>query len=604
MLADVPPLPIGVAADPLFATPSQRHFPRPAMLGVDPAGASHAHTLKRNISMHVRVRSADDPHRAWLRGWRGDVGRQHAKLAEILPASQGLSQAFSQPSALTQPRATGNEPAGQSILAASRAHGAKSAVGAMAAKRRLAEAERVGTAARVSKAVRASRSFEDSLVPPAAFDRFAVAELESVEHVAADMVALGWQEGPLVDPHVVAQAASSSRHTVLDEGGRPIVWPWEQQAPASALAAAAARQHSGYMPVWQIAASGKWDSVINDALDRASADGKRGRGSTGVRAWFAFHRDLGEPPVRPLDPMAPLMFKLVEEWRCMEFVCALVEERGVAVDTARSYFSSVQGWHARETGIKLAGGLKLERLPAMLKGLRRKHGDKHKPQRVAFAPKDLRRALDALLNPAEPLHANLRAAITTAFQALMRSAEYCGTTGKMMLTRADIVCFNEAVEMVLMMHPCKNMHHLAGKTCPVVIGAGGKYIDAVAEVANLRRVDPVDESREGVTPLFRDPATNKPLSYELVNEWTKKLGAYLGFPLDRVGTHCWRISGATALFAAGGNDMLIRTMGRWSSDLHRLYVRCCYAACARWGARMGSAEVSTQSVVFDEVDEY
>ena len=163
----------------------------------------------------------------------------------------------------------------------------------------------------------------------------------------------------------------------------------------------------------------------------------------------------------------------------------------------------------------------------MLKGLRRKHGDKHKPQRVAFAPKDLRRALDALLNPAEPLHANLRAAITTAFQALMRSAEYCGTTGKMMLTRADIVCFNETVEMVLMMHPCKNMHHLAGKTCPVVIGAGGKYIDAVAEVANLRRVDPVDESREGVTPLFRDPATNKPLSYDLVLETTKALAIAL-----------------------------------------------------------------------------
>ena len=29
----------------------------------------------------------------------------------------------------------------------------------------------------------------------------------------------------------------------------------------------------------------------------------------------------------------------------------------------------------------------------------------------------------------------------------------------------------------------------------------------------------------------------------------------------------------TALFAAGANETVIRTMGRWSSDLHRLYVR-------------------------------
>jgi hypothetical protein len=34
-----------------------------------------------------------------------------------------------------------------------------------------------------------------------------------------------------------------------------------------------------------------------------------------------------------------------------------------------------------------------------------------------------------------------------------------------------------------------------------------------------------------------------------------------------------RIGGATALFAAGANETVIRTMGRWSSDLHRLYVR-------------------------------
>ena len=59
-----------------------------------------------------------------------------------------------------------------------------------------------------------------------------------------------------------------------------------------------------------------------------------------------------------------------------------------------------------------------------------------------------------------------------------------------------------------MMHPCKNMKHLAGKTCPLVIGGGGTFVDAVWELRNLREVDPVAEEFEGVTPLFRNPASS------------------------------------------------------------------------------------------------
>ena len=36
-----------------------------------------------------------------------------------------------------------------------------------------------------------------------------------------------------------------------------------------------------------------------------------------------------------------------------------------------------------------------------------------------------------------------------------------------------------------MIAPCKNMEHLSGKTCALVIGGGGVYIDAVAEMQNL-----------------------------------------------------------------------------------------------------------------------
>ena len=123
-----------------------------------------------------------------------------------------------------------------------------------------------------------------------------------------------------------------------------------------------------------------------------------------------------------MDPQSPLWAKLNDEWLFMKFACSLIRDRGVTVGTVRCYCSATQGWHAREHGIKLAAGLKLERLPQMLKGLRRVFGDPEVKLRRGFAPHALRRAMDLLLDPDNPTHANCRAAIATAFQGLLRSA--------------------------------------------------------------------------------------------------------------------------------------------------------------------------------------
>ena len=45
-------------------------------------------------------------------------------------------------------------------------------------------------------------------------------------------------------------------------------------------------------------------------------------------------------------------------------------------------------------------------------------------------------------------------------------------------------------------------------------------------------------------------------------------------------------------------------MGRWSSDIHQLYVRACYERCCEWSRRAGSAVVTDVVVDFDEVDYY
>lgn len=348
------------------------------------------------------------------------------------------------------------------------------------------------------------------------------------------------------------------------------------------------------------------DDLINTGLDHASADRARGRKHTGVRAFKAFCADiLGVSADRPLDPLSTsLVEKLEEEWLCMRFVCALVQDRGITPSSAAVYFSAVQGWHAREHGVKLCAGLKLERLPQMLKGLRRIIGEEPRAVRRGIAPQMLKRAMDMMLDPASPRDANIRAALATALQGLMRSREYCGQDQPdLVLMRSDVIELSDE-KMVVMMHPCKNMRHIGGKTCPLVIGSGGTYVDAVAEVQNLMRVDPVAPGMEASTPLFRDPETNLQISYEAMQRTIKSLMAAIGEDPAQFGTHSLRIGGATALFAAGANETVIRTMGRWSSDLHRLYVRACFEQCQDWTKRAGSAKVSDLAGEFSEVDHY
>ena len=379
----------------------------------------------------------------------------------------------------------------------------------------------------------------------------------------------------------------------LGDDGQAVVWPWERQGEKQSVA----RREQD--PI---------DKLINLGLDASSAAGKRGRNLTGVRAWFSFAADEQVSPHRVLDPCAPLWAKLKEEWLLMRFTCALVMERGVQVNTAACYTSQAQGWHAKEHGIKIGGGLKMERLPAMLKGLRREIGEKPTKIRRGWTAQSLRKAMDMLLDPRKPAHANLRAALALAFQGLLRGEEFSmdgGHTWKSVdrLTRKDIAELTSE-RAVVMMHPCKNMKVLKGKTVPLVIGGGGKYIDAVAEIQNMLKVDPTAGMDPDGVPLFRDPASNTCITKQYVHELTKRLAIAVGENPDHFGTHSYRIGGATALFACGADPTVIRTMGRWSSDIYRLYVRACFERCCDWSKRAGSAVVTDVVVDYDEVEGY
>ena len=119
----------------------------------------------------------------------------------------------------------------------------------------------------------------------------------------------------------------------------------------------------------------EFDKAICEYIDSSYHDGEGGDSATGVRWWILFNvRGLGEPARRVLGPDASLDAKLKEELVVLRFACWLVEVRGVTPETARKYVSTVQAWHERRFGVRLAGGLRMARLPAMLKGMVRKQG--------------------------------------------------------------------------------------------------------------------------------------------------------------------------------------------------------------------------------------
>ena len=95
-----------------------------------------------------------------------------------------------------------------------------------------------------------------------------------------------------------------------------------------------------------------------------------------------------------------------------------------------------------------------------------------------------------------------------------------------------------------------------------------------------------------------------PLTVERVRYWAKALATSVGMDPNQFGAHSFRIGGATALFAAGADPTVIRTMGRWSSDCYRLYVRACFSKTIEWTRICGSSVVSDVAQEFAEVDSY
>jgi len=338
--------------------------------------------------------------------------------------------------------------------------------------------------------------------------------------------------------------------------------------------------------------SHKADATVLAGLNAATDDGKGGENSTGVRAYKAFCAKHGRAILRPIDPNAPLWVKLSEEQWAMRFISELIDDRVITVDTARSYFGAASKWHLRKTGIGFAAGVCMKRLGEMVEGLKKLRDGPTAPVRHGISPDQLRRGMDIVFPPTSPENVNIRAMMSTQLQSLMRGREVgCeGTFDQAIdLARGDIATADEH-RLAFFMRPAKNMRHRRGKTVPIVIGGGGNMIDSCAEVKRMLEMDPAPPGRAASTPMFRKP-DGSAFTTDDIRNIVRQIVAAIGLDPALYGAHSLRIGGATALFAAGADPIHIRTMGRWSSDCYRLYVRSCFEQTLAWTAKIGSQSV-------------
>lgn len=283
----------------------------------------------------------------------------------------------------------------------------------------------------------------------------------------------------------------------------------------------------------------------------------------------------------------------------MLFAVWLIEVRRLSPQTARAYVSTVRAWHERRFGA-MAPGHEMVRLRAMLKGA--------KKLRVVRAPEHGRQAM-----PTQVLAKGIRelddddngrcaaAALQLAFCGLLRVGEYTSPSQKhfdekSLPTVRDVTfSTDEHGEMATIMIEAKKKGvKAAGKTSAVVVRDGTllKPVKALKRMLRRRKAT-ADE------PLFL--WNGKPLTANTVNKLVKFVAEAAGVPAANFSTHSLRIGGATAALVAGMSPEVIRVMGRWDSDVYRVYCRRSREVAMRLGAVIASTSFHNPEGAF--VDE-
>ena len=194
-------------------------------------------------------------------------------------------------------------------------------------------------------------------------------------------------------------------------------------------------------------------------------------------------------------------------------------------------------------------------LRRLMRGIKRVHGNTT-DSRLPITP-SLLRSFRSFLNLSYPDHLTLWAAILLAFFAFLRSGELLS------LHRSDLHRTADGYQV----------HIKQSKTDPfrsgavvTVLPSGDPSLCAVTALDSyLATQGPTERT------LFR--LQTAALTRQRLNHLIRDLASRCGVESQRYSSHSFRIGAASAAAAAGIPDWRIQTLGRWSSDCYRRYIR-------------------------------
>ena len=259
--------------------------------------------------------------------------------------------------------------------------------------------------------------------------------------------------------------------------------------------------------------------------------------------------------------------------------------------TIEAYVSAVRAHFAAMGGFPLSSNM--PRWRRFVRGLRRlfsgdrrpRHGLRGSHLRQAFGATAAQVA-DRRRRSLHTVHeANAHALLTTGYLGLMRPRELST------LTRADL-SFEVVPEphAVIALLPLKKKP--GQSKVPVILAAAtGDGADAYDALRFMVAVDQVPPAAAATTPLFRRGGLLRlPFSPEHIAGEVRAAGRAAGLPdAHALGGQSLRIGGATDLHAAGVPPATIQLLGRWSSDIFRVYTRTCVGQVLDASRRMHAA---------------
>lgn len=294
-----------------------------------------------------------------------------------------------------------------------------------------------------------------------------------------------------------------------------------------------------------------------------------------------------EPLFREPRAHGDMQALLWNEWSLVLFLEYLALRRSartgrhLAANTVAEYVQMAKVELSTRWGFAIAGVP--QRLPAVLKGLRRARPGQERRKRRGVRRAHLRRAweADAGLAADKAAAANRWAAGATAWQAVARGGEVATPLRALRRwrardrpTRADLE-FGESGGRrwaCVWLRPIKRRNGESAERVPIFFEEGdGGGDDAYAALERMARLDPVPERQRAAAPLFREGT--QPMTVESLRAHARAVMRAAGQASRGIGAHSFRIGGCTELAAQGASPMLLQAKGRWASDIARIYAR-------------------------------